>query len=206
MLIHKDDQSILSFIKPNWKDGPWIAGGAPLAWYKGEMIETDVDVYFNNQSDFDKLHNTFKEEEAKEKSFPSLPSFPILDIPPPKNPDVHIIFTSDNAITIRYKDRWTIQLIRHTFYKSPRDIIDNFDISVCQLVTDGMSNIAFGENTLSDIKNNVLRIETYRVGCVFRLMKYLAYGYKPVPGTLENILALPTLDEDFKEGCEDYDY
>ena len=198
MLIHKDDTPVMEFIRPRWDKGPWIAGGAPLAWYKGEPVKSDIDVYFKTESDFNKLYDTFKEEKLTEGQF--------FKFGPVKNKDVRIIFDSDNAITIRYKEKWTIQLIRHTFYKSPQAIIDNFDISVCQLVTDGYNNLIFGPNTLRDIKSNTLRIENYRAGCVSRLVKYMAYGYKPVEGTLENIINIPNLDEDFKEGYEEYDY
>jgi len=199
MLIHEDDKATLNFIKPDWEKGPWIAGGAPLAWYNGEAVTTDIDVYFKNEQDFNKLHKTFKEEEVKSNNL-----FNFFETA--KNKDVRIIHTSDNAITIRYKERWTIQLIRHTYYNDPQAIIDNFDISVCQLVTDGDMNLVYGSNTLIDIKSKTLRIENYRAGCVSRLVKYMAYGYDPIDGTLENIINIPNLDKDFKIGFEEYDY
>jgi len=205
MLRHNDDKDPLLFINPRWDRGPWIAGGAPLAWYNDEAVTTDIDVYFKDEKAFNKLYNTFKEEEVEVKSSGPGHLFNFFETKK-KNKDVRIIHKSDNAITVRYKEKWTVQLIRHTYYKDPQAIIDNFDISVCQLVTDGYNNLVFGPDTLRDIRSNTLRIENYRAGCVSRLVKYMAYGYKPVDGTLENIINIPKLDEDFKEGFEEYDY
>lgn len=204
MISHNDDWEALNFIRPTWDRGPWIAGGAVLAWYNNETVSTDIDVYFRNQLEFDRLHHKFKEDKV-EGTNPLVP-VGFFTFSKPKNKDVRIVHESDNAITIRYKEKWTIQLIRHTFYKTPHDIIDNFDISVCQLVTDGHNKIVFGDHTLPDIKSNTLRMVKYRPGCVSRLVKYMAYGYRPIDGTLENIINVPDLDENFKVGFEEYDY
>ena len=199
MIVHEDDIIPVHFISPDWKNGPWIAGGSVLSWYKGEPVGSgDIDVYFKTEDDFKKFYKLI--EPKSEEGYGGI--FNIKK----QNPDVDIVFSSDNAITFVYKDKWKIQLIKQGFYNRPQDVIDNFDISVCQLVTDG-KDFAAGKDTLVDIKTNTLRIVKYRPGSVSRFVKYQAYGYKPLPNTLDNILAMPNLDETFVKTVEDdYDY
>jgi len=200
MLIHPNDAPVLEFINSNWKHGPWIAGGAPLAWYNGEQITSDIDVYFKDENSFDEMQKSLNLGDTDESMVGKVTLGKI------GLTDVHVIFISKNAITVRYKEKWTIQFIKHSLYNTPQDIINNFDISVCQIVTNGVNDIHCGKNTLRDIHTKTLRIENYRPECISRLVKYMAYGYKPVKGTLDNILNIPGFNKKFKPGTEDYDY
>ena len=51
LFVHEKDQLIQKLINCH-KDGPWIAGGACLAWYQNTPTSSDIDVYFANEEQF----------------------------------------------------------------------------------------------------------------------------------------------------------
>ena len=201
--LHKEDVPIMGVIRPNMKNGPWIAGGAPLQWYNGESVGlSDIDVSFKDQEQYDKFVKRFEPEESTKKTV--LGIFEV-SASSNKDPDFEVAFRTDNALSLVYKGKWKIQLIKRAFYDSPEDVINNFDFSVCQIVTDGHTNV-FGPDTIKDIKHKNLRIVNMRPTVVKRLVKYMSYGYNPVPGTINDIIAIPDLNKVFKDLGEEYEF
>ena len=105
---------------------------------------------------------------------------------------------SENAVTLDYwgpetsNFRWTIQIIRRRFFNNYEEIIKNFDITVCQIVTDG-TYIELGEYTARDIREKNLRMsQPLHDDAVKRLTKYWVYGYRPVDGLIDAIVKNPT--------------
>lgn len=169
-VIHVDDWLPVTAIDPDMKDGPWIAGGAALAWFKKTSvgIHKDIDVFCRD------------EEQAKKTINRVMKVF---------NVSKHNIFESDNATTIpvaKGELNWKIQVITCRYFKSIHDVISSFDISVCQVATTGYEWI-LGDNTAKDIRQNNLRFNTITSQSIKRLVKYWTYGYIPVEGTLEKI-------------------
>ena len=81
--------------------------------------------------------------------------------------------------------QWKLQIIKHKYYNSMQDIVDAFDISVCQVATAG-NEWVLGDTTARDIRERNLRmIGDIRPSAVKRLLKYMAYGYRPVGGLIE---------------------
>jgi len=156
---------VLDAIAPEMTNGPWIAGGAALQWYLGGECETDIDIWCRNKKQEKKVHGRLQ------------------------NIGFLVIVNSDNAITLRHDvafkngssnfKKVTVQLIKQTYPNSAKEIIDDFDFTVCQLVTDGNTYIA-GRHTYKDIKTRRLRLVEYKPKTFLkRYIKYVAYGYKP---------------------------
>jgi hypothetical protein len=169
MTVHSDDQEAVSIIDPNLKTGPWIAGGAALRWYQDMPVgESDIDVFCNN---LQQANDLIKKVKGYSGAF--------------------IKFESDNATTIRVSppnsNSWTIQIIKKRFFNNLKEVIDNFDISVCQIGTCG-SDWILGNETAKDIRERNLRMAfPLQPDAPKRLTKYWIYGYRPVPGLIAEI-------------------
>ncbi len=185
--VHVDDSEPLSIIWPDIKRGPWIAGGACLRWYQGQPVgNSDIDVFCRSPQQAAKLIDEIK----------SYGRF-------------YVKFQSENAVTIEYHNKddhnkkWTIQVITKRFFNSAQEVIDNFDITVCEIATAGNQWI-MNEQTARDIREKNLRFKLpLHPDAPKRLTKYWVYGYRPVPGTIDEICNCPTTRWAYEPG-EDY--
>lgn len=169
--IHKDDQEPVSIIWPDLERGPWIAGGAALRWYQGQPVgESDIDIFCANAKQAADIIERVKSYGRYSTKF-----------------------ESENAITLEYASyegwskRWTIQIITRRYFTSLQEVIDNFDISVCQIGTGGQE-WQLGKNTARDIRERNLRMcMPLQPDAAKRLVKYWTYGYRPVEGLLDSV-------------------
>jgi hypothetical protein len=168
--VHKNDHEPVSLIQPDLRHGPWIAGGAARLWYQGQAVGPhDIDVFCQSSEQAVELMGRIMSYTSS---------------------NVVILHKSDNAVTFKYKDAWTIQVITREWFTSPAEIINRFDITVCQFVTDGYRFVT-GNDTIVDLKNNKLRMVTIKGDSIKRYFKYMAYGFAPVDGLYEKILNNP---------------
>lgn len=173
--VHKDDLEPVSIIKPDAEKGPWIAGGAALRWYQGQPVgQSDIDVFCRSPRQAQLLIEDIK----------SYGRFMVK-------------FESDNATTLSYhrKDdwasEWTIQVIKRRFFNSLEEVINSFDITVCEIGTGG-NEWTLGPFTARDIREKNLRFKLpLQPDAPKRLTKYWTYGYRPVEGTVEQICNNP---------------
>lgn len=173
------------------KNGPWVAGGAALQWYRNRPTRDDIDLFFGSKLQFDYFRNTF---EAKLRGRPPVnPTDSAWLTPPYDYPfDTH---ETENAITyairssITGNDLGTVQLIRRKYYSSIEECIADFDISVSQVATDG-DKFWFGEHTVEDIKNRQFRF-TKALGPASgrRFIKYHAYGFNAIDSAYDEMLS-----------------
>ena len=186
--VHKDDSEPLTLIWPDIERGPWIAGGACLRWYQGLPVgDSDIDVFCANAKQAaDVIENI--------KSYGRY----------------SIKFESENAVTLSYHSKddysksWTIQIITRRYFSSLEEIISNFDISVCEVGTAG-NQWQLGPFTGRDIRERNLRFKIpLQPDAMKRLIKYWAYGYRPVEGTIEAIQNNPNAKWQFGAETEDY--
>lgn len=180
---NETDLRILDVLEPEMSNGPWIAGGAALQWYQGHACQTDIDIWVNHSNKVTQLTKLFEKELA-----------------------MYIVYETDNAITIRgniiqgdITASRTVQIIKKMHPKNPKEIIKDFDFTICQLVTDGRNFIA-GPNTFKDIKERKLNLINLHPGSILaRYAKYLSYGYTPESGVLSKLFdnhAINTLYSD----------
>jgi len=169
--IHKDDVEPVCIIEPDLENGPWIAGGACLRWYQNQPVgESDIDVFCKNAVQAQQIIDRIK----------SYGRFSVK-------------FESENAVTLEYwnKDtyakRWTLQIITRRYFADIRDVINNFDITVCEIATAG-NEWELGPFTARDVRERNLRFKLpLQPDSPKRLIKYWTYGYRPVEGTIEAI-------------------
>ena len=177
---HKDDQEPVSIIWPDMKNGPWIAGGAALRWYQGLPVgDNDIDIFCANALQAQRVIENIKSYGRYSTKF-----------------------ESDNAITLSYHNKdskyWTLQIIKRRYFNSLQEVIDNFDISVCQIGTGGME-WHMGKNTARDIREKNLRMTMpLQPDAAKRLAKYWTYGYRPVDGLLEAVQTNPNAKQLFE--------
>lgn len=188
--VPRVDNEAVAVIEPNLERGPWIAGGACLRWYQGQPVgDSDIDVFCASAIQA-------KEVIDRVKSYGRYT----------------VKFESENAVTLEYRsehlgtlntDKWIIQIITKRYYNSIKEVVDNFDISVCQLGTCGF-DWELGNYTARDIREKNLRMNIpLHPDALKRLSKYWTYGYRPVPGLLDAVINNPIAKWEFNPS-EDY--
>ena len=185
--VHREDQEPVNLILPHLKEGPWIAGGAALRWYQGQSVsDNDIDVFCASAEQAQKVIDYIKSYGRYSTKF-----------------------ESENATTLSYHDKagnkyWTLQIIKRRYFTSLKDVIDNFDITVCQIGTAG-NDWLLADHTARDIRERNLRMRLpLQPDAAKRLTKYWTYGYRPVDGLLDAVRTNPvakqhyTSDEDYQ--------
>lgn len=184
---HNDDQEPMTIIWPDSKHGPWIAGGACLRWFQGQPVgENDIDVFCSSAEQAQTVIDAVKSYGRYSTKY-----------------------ESENAVTLSYYDKqntktWTIQIIKRRYFNSLQEVIDNFDISVCQVGTGGQEWL-LGNDTARDIRERNLRMYIpLQPDAAKRLAKYWTYGYRPVKGLLSAVQNNPVAKKMFQSN-EDYE-
>ena len=147
------------------RKGPWVAGGVLRRLISGEKdIDSDIDVFFANFQQLEAFKDGLRKADCELKR--------------------------ENE----YNSTWLmgeleVQLIHIKFYKSPAELLDSFDFTLCQLATDGKT-LWCAPYALWDIgrKRLVLHRLTYAVASVRRLLKYGAQGFTVCSGAIAQIL------------------
>ena len=178
---HNDDQEPMSIIWPDLNHGPWIAGGACLRWYQGQAVaENDIDVFCASEEQANKIIDLVKSYGRYSTKHESA-----------------------NATTLSYYNKdhtktWTIQVIKRRYFKSLQEVIDNFDITVCQIGTGGHEWL-MGKHTARDIREKNLRMKLpLQPDAAKRMSKYWTYGYRPVEGLLDAVRDNPEAKQTFE--------
>lgn len=163
-----------------------VAGGAALAWYQNQPVGSrDIDIYFPS--------------EAKQR----LMSHKLGGMS-----EFHRTFDSTNAETwktIHNGKIYRIQLIKTHYSKDVKEIIDNFDITVCQCATDG-DTWWVGDRFVQDLKDMRLHLTKFHKGSSKRLVKYWCYGFQPTDETIETLINDQEVSWEFDmQDDEDYE-
>lgn len=184
---HREDNEPLTLIAPTLKEGPWIAGGAALRWYQGLAVgENDIDVFCADPEQAQRVIDEIKSYGRYSTKW-----------------------ESENAVTLSYytagaTKEWTIQIIKRRYFISLKDVIDNFDITVCQIGTGG-NEWLLGRYTARDIRERNLRMMVpLQPDAAKRMVKYWTYGYRPVEGLLDSVRTNPVAKTTFS-GDNEYE-
>jgi len=185
--------TVVNYLKPavnfNMETGPWIAGGIIrelLTNSDWEHSGSDIDIFVKNEEQL------LEVEQQLERLTNTIPSHYL-------HPCLSKIHESENAITYEYKcgsKVLIVQLIHHIF-ENVESIIDKFEFTISQFVTDGKV-FCVGDTTLFDLGMKQIRINkiTYPVSSLQRLIKYSKKGYKACNQTLSDFLILIANNED----------
>lgn len=178
-------RQLAEYLKLDMDRGPWLAGGAVRKSYLNiDMGESDWDIWFNGPEQFALAETKIKELGASQ------------------------VYASDNAISFKFQDNSSthnIQIIRKRFFDNAQQIIEGFDFTVCQLVTDG-NRVKLGPYTARDLKSRTLRLAQLEVPkyIIPRMVKYIVYGYQPCQQLLDQI-ELNADKIDWSKNTHDYE-
>lgn len=143
--------------------GPWIAGGAILRTFLNHPLNTDIDIFFNSQNQYDESYKKMKDNAVfvVESKFSS--TFKIL--------------IDHNGIEKEHK----IQLVKFIFSDKAVGIINLFDINICEIAFDG-DRIVVPEESLVGMKTKKMKIHVDRIThpahTLKRTLKYVSRGFE----------------------------
>ena len=183
--VHQDDQDPVNLILTYIQEWPWIAGGACLRWYQNQAVgENDIDVFCASAEQAQSVIDNIKSYGRWSTKF-----------------------ESENATTLSYYGKdgksWTLQVIKRRYFTSLKDVINNFDITVCQIGTAG-NDWLLADQTARDIRERNLRMRLpLQPDAAKRLTKYWTYGYRPVDGLLNAVQNNPVAKQHYASD-EDY--
>lgn len=179
--VHENDNPVVQYVINPQKNGPWVAGGSCLAWYQHKSCFSDIDVYFKNEKQYDRLTKELLQ---------NLSDIGLI---------ISNIYKTENAVTYKIKSRDTgksmpaIQFIKKNWFQNPQEVINSFDITVCQIAWDG-HRIIYNNSFVDDEKNRVLRFSSISPSSHRRLVKYMCYGYWPHDGCIEQLVQDSNID------------
>jgi len=141
----------------------WIAGGALRDYFSGVKINTDYDLFFPNEIEFEKAKVYFKSKESTIK------------------------WESDNGMKIVYNDK-TFDLVKK-FFPTPKETIDAFDFTVSMFAVD-TENVYYGETTFIDLSKRQLIINkiTYPASTMSRAFRYYKKGFSMCLGEMKKLV------------------
>lgn len=181
--VHPDDRRVVHVIDPRPDTGPWIAGGAPLRWYLNQPVDrNDIDVFCANKHQADAVIQRLVHNRA----------YLMVSTP---NAKTYQMIMSDHTNTR------TVQVITCKFFPNMQAVLDQFDITVCQVGTCGRE-WQLGQDTARHIHTNQLVFNYIQPDSIKRLIKYQAYGYRPSIDTMTRVIDAP---RDWKFESMDYD-
>ena len=142
--------------------GPWICGGSVLKTFLGQPLDTDIDLFFAGQVTYnDALTKMGKNAKLTRETALS-----------------HTFDCLFEHSGKEYKQQ--VQLVKYIFKPKASEIIDTFDLSVCQIAFDGERVVA-PESSIEDMKNNRLTINVDKVtmpgSTLRRIIKYVKRGF-----------------------------
>lgn len=140
----------------------WVAGGAPRNYFMGRHINSDVDIFFPDFTNFSRALVHF-------------------------NRDHEVTFENDNAVKFKRKDGQTFDLIKKHF-ATPELTLAEFDFTVAQFAVT-TDNVYFGEHSLFDLSKRQLMINkiTYPYSTLHRMVRYLEKDFRICMGELDKI-------------------
>lgn len=191
--VHVNDLLPVSFIEPKMESGPWIAGGAVNCWYQNTSVKSrDIDVWCNSSEQAQLVIDNLIKRGAS------------------------VMFRTENAETLNLRGMnlnfeenhynvgelslngdisWKIQIIRKKYFPSAEKLVQNFDITVCQLATDGKKFCFSDDQVVYDLKHKILRFSKDSKISIKRMLKYVFYGYLPTQNQKQKALDVDLLLE-----------
>lgn len=155
----------------------WIAGGAlRRTLLNEEKINSDIDYFFSNETEFNKFKLTIEDTFSNHHKIISVNEF---------NTTFEVNVCIDGDETRKLK----LQAIKLQYYKTPEEIINSFDFTICQFAWDG-TNLICTDRALWDLARKKLVVHkiTYPVASLRRLVKYTQQGFYACSGCLTEFL------------------
>lgn len=141
----------------------WLAGGALRDYFMGVTIKTDYDLFFPNETEYEKAKTFFKAKEATIK------------------------WESDNGMKVVYNGK-TFDLIKK-YFATPQETIDAFDFTVSMFAVDS-EKVYYGDTTFIDLAKRQLMINkiTYPASTMSRAFRYYKKGFSMCMGEMKKMV------------------
>jgi hypothetical protein len=141
----------------------WLAGGALRDYFAGVKINTDYDLFFPNETEYDKAVKYFNSKEVVVK------------------------WESENGMKIVHNKR-TFDLVKK-FFNNPQETIDAFDFTVSMFAVD-TEKVYYGESSFIDLAKRQLMINklTYPASTMSRAFRYYKKGYQMCMGEMKKLV------------------
>ena len=166
------------------ENGPWLAGGTLRRLLAGETFDTN---------DFDIFFRDVDQRNAYEKQLAEAGYQEVYRCP-------------QNLLTTYYdKHDNKVQSIGVNFYSDAELVIDSFDFTVSQVVTDGLV-VWIGEHTLHDTANRYINLHTltHPNATMRRVEKYVQHGYHMTPAFIDDFTSMISLSAPANFNWEHY--
>jgi hypothetical protein len=176
-------QVLDTVVTPNWQHGPWVAGGSIRRLVTGEdPLGSDVDVFFADEQQYLAWFASIEKDKNISISNNRQNQYNMSF-------DVAIQDSDDAPGNPQDPIRAKIQAIFINYYNDPQAVIDSFDYTICQFVTDGW-HLLVGPYTLWDTarKRLVINNVTYGVSTLRRMFKYTKQGFYACSGMMVEFL------------------
>ncbi len=141
----------------------WLAGGALRDYFAGVKVDTDYDLFFPNETEYEKAKVYFKAKECSVK------------------------WESDNGMKIVYNGK-TFDLVKK-FFENPNETINAFDFTVSMFAVDTQT-VYYGETTFIDLAKRQLMINkiTYPASTMSRAFRYYKKGFSMCLGEMKKLI------------------
>lgn len=135
----------------------WIAGGAVRDYFMGKQINTDYDIFFPDEKNYNKTLEYCKKHNCK------------------------ILYDSDNSTKVKLNNL-TFDLIK-IYFDSPEITINAFDMTVSMLAVD-FNKVYHGTTTFIDLSKRqlIFNVINYPTSTVKRVLRYYTKGFRMCDG------------------------
>lgn len=160
--VNRFGNLILNDLVKDEKIECWIAGGCLRDYFSGINEQTDIDIFFSNQENYDKALNYFKEMGAE------------------------VIFDGENDCKLLL-DNMKYDLIKK-FFNGPQETIEAFDFTASMFAVD-TQKVYHGETSFIDLAKKQLMFNKilYPVSSLKRTLKYHKKGFQMCDGELKKL-------------------
>jgi len=141
----------------------WLAGGAIRDCFMGVKINTDYDLFFPNESEYEKAKLFFINRVSEVK------------------------WESDNGMKVKYNKR-TFDLIKK-YFPDPQSTIDEFDFTVSMFAVD-TERVYHGESSFVDLAKRQLMFNkiTFPASSMSRSFRYYKKGFSMCMGEMRKLV------------------
>jgi hypothetical protein len=153
----------------------WIAGGSLRDYFMGIPVNTDYDLFFPNEEEYNNAIKLFNILNAK------------------------CVWESDNGAKYEHGAK-TFDLIKK-FFPSPQACIDEFDFTICMFAVDS-EKVYHGETSFIDLAKRQLMVNkiTYPGSTLSRAFRYHKKGFIICLGETKKLIeAIQDMPKEIKE-------
>lgn len=141
----------------------WLAGGALRDYFMGVRINTDYDLFFPSELEFEKCRTYFKAKNAE------------------------VIWESENGMKVKYNDK-KFDLVKK-YFPNPQATINEFDFTVSMFAID-LEKVYHGETSFIDLAKRQLMINkiTFPPSTISRAFRYYKKGFTMCQGEMKKMI------------------